>query len=382
MKITAITTFMVPPRWLFVRIDTDAGISGWGEPIVEGRAHTVAAAVEELSDYLIGKDPRHIEDHWNVLYRGGFYRGGPILMSALAGLDQALWDIHGKALGVPVHQLLGGPVRDRIRVYSWIGGDRPADTARAAKEAVARGFTAVKMNATEEVQFVDTHDKVTKVLENVQAVRDAVGPGVGLAVDFHGRVHKPMAKVLMRELSPFGLMFIEEPVLSEHLECIPELAALSPAPIALGERLYSRFDFKRVLQTGGVDILQPDPSHSGGITETRKIAAMAEAYDVAIALHCPLGPIALAANLQLDAVCYNAFIQEQSLGIHYNASNDLLDYLVDRSPFDYKEGFVMIPDGPGLGIEINQAYVDERAAEGHRWRNPIWRHADGSVAEW
>lgn len=382
MKITAITTYLVPPRWLFVRIETDAGIVGWGEPIVEGRAHTVAAAVEELSDYLIGKDPRHIEDHWNVLYRGGFYRGGPILMSALAGIDQALWDIHGKALGVPVHALLGGPVRDRIRVYSWIGGDRPADTARAASEAVARGFTAVKMNGTEEMQIVDTHDKVTRVLENVQAVRDAVGPEIGLAVDFHGRVHKPMAKVLMRELTPFGLMFIEEPVLSEHLEAIPELAALSPAPIALGERLYSRFDFKRVLQTGGVDILQPDPSHSGGITETRKIAAMAEAYDVAIALHCPLGPIALAANLQLDAVCYNAFIQEQSLGIHYNASNDLLDYLVDRSPFDYKEGFVRIPDGPGLGIEINQAYVDERAAEGHRWRNPIWRHADGSVAEW
>ncbi|WP_282244397.1 MULTISPECIES: galactonate dehydratase [Stenotrophomonas] len=382
MKITAITTYLVPPRWLFVRIETDAGIIGWGEPIVEGRAHTVAAAVEELSDYLIGKDPRHIEDHWNVLYRGGFYRGGPILMSALAGIDQALWDIHGKALGVPVHALLGGPVRDRIRVYSWIGGDRPADTARAASEAVARGFTAVKMNGTEEMQIVDTHDKVTRVLENVQAVRDAVGPDIGLAVDFHGRVHKPMAKVLMRELTPFGLMFIEEPVLSEHLEAIPELAALSPAPIALGERLYSRFDFKRVLQTGGVDILQPDPSHSGGITETRKIAAMAEAYDVAIALHCPLGPIALAANLQLDAVCYNAFIQEQSLGIHYNASNDLLDYLVDRSPFDYKEGFVKIPDGPGLGIEINQAYVDERAAEGHRWRNPIWRHADGSVAEW
>ncbi|MDF2816403.1 MAG: dgoD [Stenotrophomonas rhizophila] len=382
MKITAITTYLVPPRWLFVRIETDAGIVGWGEPIVEGRAHTVAAAVEELSDYLIGKDPRHIEDHWNVLYRGGFYRGGPILMSALAGIDQALWDIHGKALGVPVHALLGGPVRDRIRVYSWIGGDRPADTARAASEAVARGFTAVKMNGTEEMQIVDTHDKVTRVLENVQAVRDAVGPDIGLAVDFHGRVHKPMAKVLMRELTPFGLMFIEEPVLSEHLEAIPELAALSPAPIALGERLYSRFDFKRVLQTGGVDILQPDPSHSGGITETRKIAAMAEAYDVAIALHCPLGPIALAANLQLDAVCYNAFIQEQSLGIHYNASNDLLDYLVDRSPFDYKEGFVKIPDGPGLGIEINQAYVDERAAEGHRWRNPIWRHADGSVAEW
>ncbi|GAB2493375.1 galactonate dehydratase [Pseudoxanthomonas sangjuensis] len=382
MKITAITTYLVPPRWLFLRIDTDAGISGWGEPVVEGRAHTVAAAVDELSDYLLGKDPRRIEDHWNVLYRAGFYRGGPVLMSALAGLDQALWDIHGKALGVPVHALLGGKVRERIRVYSWIGGDRPADTARAAKEAVARGFTAVKMNGTEELQFVDSHAKVTRALENVQAVRDAVGPDIGLGVDFHGRVHRPMAKVLLHELRPFGLMFVEEPVLSEHLEAIPELAAISAAPIALGERLYSRYDFKRVLQAGGVDIIQPDPSHAGGITETRKIAAMAEAYDVALALHCPLGPIALAANLQLDAVCYNAFIQEQSLGIHYNAANDLLDYLADRAPFDYRDGYVAMPEGPGLGIEMNQAYVEERAIEGHRWRNPVWRHADGSVAEW
>lgn len=382
MKITRLTTFLVPPRWLFVRIDTDQGISGWGEPVVEGRAHTVAAAVEELADYLVGKDPRHIEDHWSVLYRGGFYRGGPVLMSAIAGIDQALWDIKGKHLGVPVHTLLGGPVRERIRVYSWIGGDRPADTAKAAKDAVARGFTAVKMNATEEMHFVDTHAKVQRVLENVQAVRDAVGPDIGLGLDFHGRVHKPMAKVLMRELLPFKLMFIEEPVLSDHLEAIPELAAISPAPIALGERLYSRYDFKRVFTTGGVDIIQPDPSHAGGITETHKIAAMAEAYDVALALHCPLGPIALAANLQLDAICHNAFIQEQSLGIHYNATNDLLDYVTDRSVFAYEDGFVSIPGGPGLGIEVNEAYVAERAAIGHRWRNPIWRHSDGSVAEW
>ncbi|HUY03165.1 MAG TPA: galactonate dehydratase [Rhodocyclaceae bacterium] len=382
MKITRLTTFAVPPRWLFLRIDTDAGISGWGEPVVEGRAHTVAAAVDELSDYLIGKDPRHVEDHWNVMYRGGFYRGGPILMSVIAGIDQALWDIKGKHLDVPVHELLGGPVRDRIRVYSWIGGDRPADTARAASEAVARGFTAVKMNATEELQYVDSHAKVERMLANVQAVREAVGPDIGLGLDFHGRVHKPMARVLMRELAPYKLMFIEEPVLSEHLEALPELAAISPAPIALGERLYSRYDFKRVLQIGGVDIIQPDPSHAGGITETRKIAAMAEAWDVALALHCPLGPIALAANLQLDAVCHNAFIQEQSLGIHYNADNDLLDYLDDRSVFAYEQGFVRIPDGPGLGITVDQDYVDERAAVGHRWRNPLWRHDDGSVAEW
>ncbi|WP_114968111.1 galactonate dehydratase [Rhodoferax ferrireducens] len=382
MKITRLTTFIVPPRWCFLKIETDAGIVGWGEPVLEGRAHTVAAAVEELSDYLIGKDPRRIEDHWTVMYRGGFYRGGGVHMSAIAGIDQALWDIKGKALGVPVSELLGGNVRDRIRVYSWIGGDRPSETAAAAKAAVASGFTAVKMNGTEELQYVDTFDKVERCLQNVAAVRDAVGPHVGIGVDFHGRVHKPMAKVLIKELEPYRLMFVEEPVLSEHYEALKELAHLSSTPIALGERLYSRWDFKRVLSEGYVDIIQPDPSHAGGITETRKIASMAEAYDVALALHCPLGPIALAANLQLDAVCYNAFIQEQSLGIHYNAANDLLDYVTNREVFAYQDGMVAIPQGPGLGIEVNEAYVRERAAEGHRWRNPIWRHADGSFAEW
>ncbi|WDZ97034.1 galactonate dehydratase [Herbaspirillum sp. WKF16] len=382
MKITKISTFIVPPRWCFLKIETDEGVVGWGEPIVEGRAHSVAAAVEELSDYLVGKDPRNIEDHWTILYRGGFYRGGAIHMSALAGIDQALWDIKGKSLGVPVHQLLGGAVRNSIRVYSWIGGDRPADTAAAAKNAVARGFTAVKMNGTEELQFIDSYDKVELTLANVQAVREAVGPNVGIGVDFHGRVHKPMAKVLIKELEPYKLMFIEEPVLSENSEALKEIAHLTSTPIALGERLYSRWDFKRILSEGYVDIIQPDVSHAGGITETRKIAAMAEAYDVALALHCPLGPIALASCLQVDAGSYNAFIQEQSLGIHYNESNDLLDYIKDKNVFAYEDGYVKIPQGPGLGIEINEEYVKQRAEVGHRWRNPIWRHKDGSFAEW
>ena len=382
MKITRLTTFIVPPRWCFLKIETDEGITGWGEPVLEGRAHTVAAAVDELADYLVGKDPRHIEDHWTVLYRGGFYRGGGVHMSALAGIDQALWDIKGKALGVPVSELLGGNVRSNIKVYSWIGGDRPSETAAAAQAAVARGFTAVKMNGTEEVQYVDSYDKVERCLQNVAAVREAVGPNVGIGVDFHGRVHRPMAKVLVKELEPYKLMFIEEPVLSEHEEALKEIARISSTPIALGERLYSRWDFKRVLQGGYADIIQPDPSHAGGITETRKIASMAEAYDVALALHCPLGPIALAANLQLDAVCYNAFIQEQSLGIHYNQANDLMDYVSNPGVFAYQDGMVAIPTGPGLGIEVNEDYVRERAQEGHRWRNPVWRHRDGSFAEW
>lgn len=382
MKITSMTTFVLPPRWLFLKIETDDGVVGWGEPVLEGRAASVAAAVEELSDYLIGKDPRRIEEHWTVLYRSGFYRGGGIHMSALAGIDQALWDIKGKALGVPVHDLLGGRVRDRIKVYSWIGGDRPAETAAQAKAAVERGFSAVKMNGPEELQYLDSRDKVEKVVANVAAVREAVGPDIGIGVDFHGRVHRPMARVLLDALAPYHLMFVEEPVLSEHVDGIADVLRNSATPIALGERLYSRWDFKNVITSGVVDIIQPDLSHAGGITEVRKIAAMAEAYDIAVAPHCPLGPIALAACLQLDAVAYNAVIQEQSLGIHYNTSNDLLDYLADPGVFAYDDGSVTIPQGPGLGIEVNEDYVRERAVEGHRWRNPVWRHADGSFAEW
>ncbi|AGT32278.1 galactonate dehydratase [Geobacillus genomosp. 3] len=382
MKITRLETFLVPPRWLFLKISTDEGIAGWGEPIVEGRANTVRAAVEELSDYLIGKDPLAIEEHWTVLYRGGFYRGGPILMSAISGIDQALWDIKGKYFNVPIHQLLGGPVRDRIRVYSWIGGDRPSDVAEAAKKAKEAGFTAVKMNATEELQYIDSYKKIEEAVERVAAVRQVAGKEFGIGIDFHGRVHKPMAKMLAKELEPYHPMFIEEPVLPEHNEALREIARHSNIPIATGERMFSRWDFKTVLSEGYVDIIQPDLSHAGGITEVRKIATMAEAYDVALAPHCPLGPIALAASLQVDAVSYNAFIQEQSLGIHYNQGNDLLDYLVDPSVFEYQNGYVKIPQGPGLGIEINEEYVREMEAIGHNWKNPIWRHADGSVAEW
>lgn len=382
MKIISLTTYIVPPRWLFLKIETDAGVTGWGEPVVEGRALTVEAAVKELGDYLIGKDPRLIEDHWTVMHRGGFYRGGPILMSAIAGIDQALWDIKGKALGVPVHELLGGKLRDTIKVYSWIGGDRPAEVAAGAREMVARGFLALKMNGTEELQIVDSHDKIDAAVERVAMVREAVGPNIGIAVDFHGRVHRPMARALVKELEPYRLMFIEEPVLSENREALKEIAALGSTPIALGERLYSRWDFKSVFEEGVVDIIQPDLSHAGGITECRKIAAMAEAYDVAVAPHCPLGPIALAACLQLDAVSYNCFIQEQSLGIHYNAANDLLVYAANKDVFRYEDGYVAIPDGPGLGVEIDEDYVKERAKEGHRWRNPVWRHKDGSFAEW
>lgn len=382
MKIQAINTYLVRPRWCFVEVLTDEGIAGWGEAVIEGKASTVKACVEEMEEYILGADPANIEDIWTLLYRAGFYRGGPVMMSAISGIDQALWDIKGKVFGAPVYQLLGGKCHDRMKVYSWIGGDRPDDVAAAAKEKQEAGFKAIKMNATEELQIVDSYDKIDAVLERVASIRAATGKYFGIAIDFHGRVHKPMAKVLAKKLEEFDPMFIEEPVLCENMENFKDIAASCNIPIATGERLFSKWDFKRLLEVGGVDIIQPDLSHAGGITEVKKIGAMAEAYDVALAPHCPLGPIALASCLQVDAISYNAFIQEQSIGIHYNVGKSVLDYVRNPEDFRFTDGYVELPKLPGIGVEINKELVIEENKMPHHWKNPVWRHADGSIAEW
>lgn len=382
LMIRKIELFKVEPRWLFLKMTTHGGLVGWGEPVIEGRADTVAAAVRELAPYVVGRSAGDIEDVWQVLYRGGFYRGGPILTSAISGIEQAMWDIKGKYFGVPVHELLGGACRQKIRVYSWIGGDKPDDVRDSAVEKQRLGYSAIKMNATAEVEWIDRFSVVEQVCARVDAIRAAVGNTFDIAVDFHGRIHKSMARVLMRELEKYHLMFIEEPVLCENEEVFKELRRHTATPIATGERNYTRWGFKSLISGGAVDIVQPDLSHAGGIWECRKIAAMAEAYDVAVAPHCPLGPIALASCLQLDFCTPNAFIQEQSLGIHYNQGSDLLDYLVDPSVFDYDKGYVLRMDRAGLGMEINEEKVRTAAAVGHDWKNPVWRTADGMVAEW
>ncbi len=382
MHITDYELFEVPPRWLFLKVTTSDGTVGWGEPIVEGRSKTVEAAVEELMEaYLVGEDPARIEYHWQTMYRGGFYRGGPILMSALAGIDQALWDIKGKTYGAPVYELLGGAIRDRLRVYQWIGGDEPSDVAEQAQTMVDAGFTALKMNGTPAVERLESPATIQAATERMREVRETVGDEVDVGVDFHGRVSKPTAKRLVAALEPYDPFFVEEPVLPEHLDDLAEVARHTTIPIATGERLYSRWDFKELFEDGHVDLVQPDPSHAGGITEVKKIASMAEAYDVAVAPHCPLGPIALASCIQVDACVPNASIQEQSLDIHYNEANDVLDYLADQSVFEYRDGYVDIPDGPGLGIELDEAYVRERAGDVD-WHNPVWHHEDGRIAEW
>jgi galactonate dehydratase len=300
-------------------------------------------------------------------------------MSALAGLEQALWDLKGKAVGLPAWDMLGGAVRDRVRAYAWIGGDRPDEIGEAAKARRGQGFSAVKMNATAELDWIGTPRLFDDVVRRVEAAQAA---GVDVGLDFHGRVHRPMAKQLAKALEPLGLLFIEEPLLSENLEGLKQIAELTSTPIALGERLYSRWDFKPFFALGAVDIIQPDLSHAGGLSECRKIAAMAEAYDIAVAPHCPLGPLALAACLQLAGCTPNVAIQEMSLGIHYNVGHDLLNFITDPEVLTPTEGYLAIPQKPGLGVTIDEAAVRDAAREGHRWRNPVWRQRDGSFAEW
>lgn len=382
MKVTKLTTYRLPPRWMFLKIETDEGIVGWGEPVIEGRAKSVEAAVHELGEYVIGQDPARINDIWQTMYRAGFYRGGPILMSAIAGIDQALWDIKGKALGVPVYQLLGGLVRDRIKAYSWVGGDRPADVIAGMKKLAGIGFDTFKLNGCEEMGLLDSSRKVDAAVAVAAQVREAMGNDIEFGLDFHGRVNAPMAKLLIKELEPYRPLFIEEPVLAEQAEYYPRLAAQTSIPIAAGERMFSRFEFKRILAAGGLAIAQPDLSHAGGITECLKIASMAEAYDVTLAPHCPLGPIALASCLAVDFVSYNAVLQEQSMGIHYNQGAELLDYVINKGDFKMTDGYFYPLNKPGLGVEINEELVIERSKNAGEWRNPVWRYPDGAVAEW
>ncbi len=381
MKISDFVVYKVKPRWIFIKINTDEGISGWGELVSGTKTETVVAGVKEMCSKLIGKNPFEIERIWQRLHRS-FFRGGPINGTAISGIEMALWDIKGKALNLPVYELLGGAVRDKIKVYSWIGGDRPSDVVAMAQKRWDKGFRAVKMNATSEMHYIDSLEKVDAAVERVASIREKFGNAMSIGIDFHGRVHKPMAKVLAKALEEYHPMFIEEPVLPENEEYFAQIANEVSTPIATGERLYTRWGFKNIFKQGAVDIVQPDISLCGGLLEERKIAAMAEACDMAVAPHAPYGPVALAATFQVDACTPNVFIQEQSLGIHYNQGFDLLDFVKNKEIFQYKDSFVDIPKGPGLGIEMDEDKIKEVAQEGLVWNNPSWFNYDGTIAEW
>lgn len=381
MKITDMTVYEVKPRWIFIKLSTDEGVEGWGEMVSGTKTKTVAAGAWEMGQFLIGRNPFEIERLWQEMYKS-FFRGGPINGTIVSGIEMALWDIKGRYFGVPVYEFLGGRARDRLKVYSWIGGDRPEDVAEQAVDRKKRGFDAVKMNATQELHYIDSYDKIQAVADRVASIREVCGDGFGIAVDFHGRVHKPMAKVLAHALNPYKLMFMEEVVLPENEEYFRDVAAVSTAPLATGERLVSRWQYKNIFREGVVDIIQPDVALVGGILEMKKILAMAETFDMAAAPHAPYGPIALAATLQVDACSPNVFIQEQSLGIHYNKGFDLLDFVKNKEIFQYENGYVNVPALPGLGLEIDEEKVKEVSAQGLNWSNPKWRNYDGTMAEW
>jgi galactonate dehydratase len=367
LKVTKLETFPVKPRWLFLKVHTNAGMVGLGEPVVEGRAETVATAVQEIEPYLVGKDPRRVVHHWQAIYRHAFYRGGPILTSALSGIDMALWDIKGKALGVPVYELLGGPTRDRIRVYAHAGS--PA----RMKQLVAQGFRAFKTGPAKRrpSRYVETPAEVKYAAARFAELREAVGDEVDIAIDFHGAISPATAKLLIKALEPYQPMFIEEPCQAQNHDVMAEIARSTHLPIATGERVFTKWGFREVLEKRAATILQPDLCHAGGITEVRLIAGMAEAYYAAIAPHNPLGPISLAAGVQLAASIPNFLCQEQvSLGEGYL-----------KKPFLVRDGYLDLPTGPGLGIELDEDAVASKI--GHDWHNPQTYDADdGSVVDW
>jgi len=382
-KITSIEYFRVLPRWLFVKVTDETEAYGWGESTLEGHTEAIEGSLNELIERFVGYEADDIEHIWQTAWRLGFYRGGAVFMSAISGIDIALWDLKARKLNVPLYSLIGGKVRDKIQVYAWIGGDRPGDVEIQAKARLAQGFKTIKMNATADLGWLDSP---AVLVESVQRLKSVKALGLDVALDFHGRVHKPMAKQLAKALEPYQPLFIEEPLLSEHLEAIKHFSITCTTPIALGERLYNRWDVKPFLESAAIDILQPDISHVGGVSEFRRIAAMAEAYDVGIAPHCPLGPIAFAASVQMALAIPNFVIQEMSLGIHYNSMNnstyDLCNYLKDSSVFNIQDGYVAAPKGPGLGIEIDEAEVRKVSQNCKAWRSLEFHGPDGSVREW
>lgn len=372
MKIVRLETFHVRPRWLLLRVQTDTGLHGWGEATLEGASLTVETMVCEMGRWLIGQDPRRIEHIWQHLYRGGFYRGGPVHCSALSGIDMALWDILGKSLGVPIHQLLGGRVRDRIRMYAWTDAGTADDYVNSVRDVREnRGLTAFKYNATGAMRPLSTPAALQAAVERLGALRTAAGPNVDIGADFHGRLTFANAKRLVRLLEPHQPMFIEEPILPGDTEGLREIAASTVIPIAAGERLFTRWQFQDLIARRAVRIVQPDLAHAGGISEGRRIAAMAESSDILIAPHCPLGPVALAASLQLDATCPNFVIQE-----HVTLGESLL-----ATPFALEAGYLPVPDRPGLGIEVDECKLAAVQFDGV-WDTPRFTADDGGFTEW
>lgn len=376
MKVTDVKTFVTDcfrTNWVFVKVYTDAGIDGVGEATLEYKEKALVGAVEHIKEYLVGKDPRDIELHWHTIYRDAYWRGGAVLMSALSAVETALWDILGKSLNVPVYQLLGGKIRDKVRIYvnGWFAGAKePEEFGEKAKIAVQRGVTAMKWDPFGKNYLEISNKDLDKALRCVDEVRKAVGNDVDLLIEGHGRFNIPTSVKIAKELEQFKPMLFEEPVPPDNLDALKEVKMRSNISISAGERLYTRWDYKRMFDLMAADYIQPDVSHAGGISELKKIAAEAESRYIAFAPHNPSGPVANAATLQLAACCQNFSILE----IMYSD----VDYRKDvtNEALEYEDGFIKIPDKPGLGIEI-----DESECEKHPYQVHTLRHYTGALTD-
>ena len=376
MKVTDIKTFAVDcfrTNWVFVKVYTDEGIDGVGEATLEYKEKALIGAVEHIKEYLVGKNPFEIEKHWHNVYRDAYWRGGAVLMSALSAVEMALWDILGKSLNVPVYQLLGGKVNDKVRIYvnGWFAGAKePYEFGEKAKKAMERGVTALKWDPFGKNYLNISNGELNKALECVSAVRDAVGDKVDLLIEGHGRFNIPTAIKIAKELEQFKPMFFEEPVPPDNLDALKEVKMRSSVAVSAGERLYTRWDYKKMFDLMAADYIQPDISHAGGIMELKKIAAEGECRYIPFAPHNPSGPVANAATLQLAATCPNFEILE----IMYSDVEWRKD--VTDENLEYENGFIIIPDKAGLGIEIN-----EEECLKHPYKPHTLRHYTGALTD-
>jgi galactonate dehydratase len=376
MKITGVKTFITDcyhTNWVFVKVYTDEGIDGVGEATLEYKEKALAGAVEHIEDYLLGKSPLDIELHWHNIYRDAYWRGGAVLMSALSAVEQALWDITGKLLKVPVYSLLGGKCRERVKIYvnGWFSGAKtPQEFAAKAKETVKRGVKAMKWDPFGSAYMNISNEELDHAIECISAVRDAVGSGIDLLIEGHGRFNVPSAIKISREIESFKPLFFEEPVPPDNMDALAEVRRKSPVSVAAGERIYTRYSYKDLFEKRAVDYIQPDISHGGGIMELKKIAAMAEAYYIPFAPHNPSGPVANAATLQLAACTTNFLILEIMSGdVSWRSE-------ITNEALNYEDGYIQIPDKPGLGIELN-----EKAAVEHPYSPHTLRHYSGQLTQ-
>ncbi len=376
MKVTDIKTFVVDcyrTNWVFVKVYTDEGITGVGEGTLEYKEKAFLGAVEHIKEYLVGKDPRDIETHWHMTYRDAYWRGGPVLMSALSAVEMALWDILGKSLNTPVYRLLGGKYHEKVRIYvnGWFAGAKePEEFGEKAKIAVQKGITAMKWDPFGKSYLQISNADLDKALRNIAAVREAVGNSVDLLIEGHSRFDVPTGIKIAKELEQFKPMWFEEPTPPDNLDALKAVRDKSPVAISAGERLYSRWDYRKLFDLRAADYIQPDISHAGGISELKKIAAEAETRYIPFAPHNPSGPVANAATLQLAASCPNFCILEimyQDVPWRKDVVNENLRY---------EDGFMYIPDAPGLGIEI-----DEEACLQHPYQVHTLRHYTGALTD-